>query len=425
MVVRKIARALGEQSVILAAACQKATGLSNENATFFGLAVFALGLAALLTPVVAAGMALGALVTATTAVAAMRLAKNAPPLARTLDVLALGALVGASLGSGAAGVWRLADSDGPASTAAAGRATGLTSFDKTDEPTLGVRVTHDPKGGVAIAEIFPKSRAERLGIRPGDRIEAINGMPTPSLEEVARRYELALSLSLQRSRATPKLDIERGGRPIELGGVGGDAPPGLGVLCHAGARGAVVDKVFEGSAAELLGVLPGDEITTIDGAPTHDNESVAIAVAGSSGAARVAFLRDGSPQEVRGDLGGLGQGSVPTLGIDFDPRRDMSGVGVTRVEAGSVADKAGLQVGDVVSVVDGHDVWNGSTLQRALALAGPQPVISILRKNERQQLTANLTAVAAVPQTAGTQQAAFQAADSGVVKTLDEALSGH
>ena len=266
MVVGKIARALAGRSTTLAATFMTATGLSNENAAFLGLATVALGLAAILAPLVALGMALGALVTVGTAVATTLLARSPLAVKRTIDILALGALVGAALGAAFASVWRLTGTTGAVASSTLGREAGLASFEKTDEPTLGVRVTRDPRGGVAIAEIYPRSRAELLGIRPGDRIEAINGMPTRSLEDVAKRYELALSLNLQRSRATPKLDIVRGGHPIELGGVGETRRRGS-------ASSATRARAARSSTGSSRGARPSDSTS---GRATRSRRSTAL-----------------------------------------------------------------------------------------------------------------------------------------------------
>ena len=72
-------------------------------------------------------------------------------------------------------------------------------------------------------------------------------------------------------------------------------------------RGALVEAVGNGSPAERAGLKPGDVITTFNGAPVTDTNSLRNAVAGSQPGAEVTLtiIRERQPQELRATLGEL------------------------------------------------------------------------------------------------------------------------
>ena len=71
-----------------------------------------------------------------------------------------------------------------------------------------------------------------------------------------------------------------------------------------------------------------------------------------------------------------------------------SGVLVTSVEAGSVAERAGLRAGDVITAVGEQAVDDVRDLRRRLATvaAGGETVLAIVRERTEMQLTAEFDA---------------------------------
>lgn len=93
--------------------------------------------------------------------------------------------------------------------------------------------------------------------------------------------------------------------------------------------------------------------------------------------------------------------AVPHLGeaessgvIGIDGRDDPKGAWITQVYPRSPADRAGLQLGDVVTTFDGKSVAGFKGLQKLIAAHRPGDVVtlSILRDQAVQQLHATITA---------------------------------
>ena len=62
--------------------------------------------------------------------------------------------------------------------------------------------------GWGVEEVGPNTPAARAGIRPGDRITAIDGRPVNGFDDIARQVE--------RSRHAMVVEVERAGRHIRL-----------------------------------------------------------------------------------------------------------------------------------------------------------------------------------------------------------------
>ncbi len=167
--------------------------------------------------------------------------------------------------------------------------------------------------------------------------------------------------------------VVRGYLGVQAQSVNGDMAKSLGI---SEARGAVVADVAPNSPAAKSGVKAGDVIVGLNGAPVEDNRQLGLKVSQMSPGTnvKVKALRDGKPQEFAITLGELpskqeatattsnGEPS-PHLGISVealtpDIARQLAlpagttGVVVSDVESGSVADEAGVRSGDVIQQVD-------------------------------------------------------------------------
>ena len=114
----------------------------------------------------------------------------------------------------------------------------------------------------------------------------------------------------------------------------------------------IVSRVTPGGAAEKAGLLVGDRITTVDGAPILAEELLPAAVLRAPTEVSVEIIRgDAEPQTVRVALAG----QATELGISW--REDAGAPGavyVTRVVPYSPADRAGIALHDRIYALDGE-----------------------------------------------------------------------
>jgi serine protease Do len=165
--------------------------------------------------------------------------------------------------------------------------------------------------------------------------------------------------------------------------------------------GAVINEVTPGSPADKAGVQPEDLVVAVDGHPIQDNgdlsryigqqapgKTVRLQIVrrdrGQRAERTVAVTLGTFPEENasgndEGDSSGGGDGS-PQLGMTLRPLtpdmasrldlpRGVRGVMVMDVEAGTSAEEAGLQRGDVIVTVNGTPVEEVADFQREIAKA--------------------------------------------------------
>jgi regulator of sigma E protease len=151
------------------------------------------------------------------------------------------------------------------------------------------------------------------GVQPGDRIEKINGIATPTWE---RAYEQASNL---KPGASASIVVKRAGQDQSLSLVMNEpgAPPVLGFP----AEPPLVDTVDPASPAGKAGLKQGDLIVAMNGKPIVAFEQLVEVVRGSNGdPLNVTVRRDGKevPFEIK-----------PTLGLTPDAQRVWL-IGVSR-----------------------------------------------------------------------------------------------
>jgi serine protease Do len=148
----------------------------------------------------------------------------------------------------------------------------------------------------------------------------------------------------------------------------------------AEAKGAVISDVTADSPAAKAGLEPGDVVIEVDGRPIEDNNDLSryIASRAPGTTVRLKVLRNGSDRNVNLTLGtfpeeaaegddqdedeaGVQLGMTlreltPDLAGRLELPRTAKGVVIMDVEAGSAAEDAGLQRGDVIVSVNGQAV---------------------------------------------------------------------
>jgi serine protease Do len=167
-------------------------------------------------------------------------------------------------------------------------------------------------------------------------------------------------------------------------------------------KGVLVTQVFPGDPADKAGIMSKDVIIAVNGKPVGTSRELSSAVAGMPVGKEVPvkILRDGREQTVkvqlaeRKDTEQTAKGAVPEtdeLGIraaDLNPEvarrfgidESEKGVLVAAVKAGSKADQAGLQQGDIVKEVNRVAVQSVNELKAEFAKAKPGDSVPFLVK---------------------------------------------
>ncbi|MBS0195006.1 MAG: Do family serine endopeptidase [Proteobacteria bacterium] len=147
------------------------------------------------------------------------------------------------------------------------------------------------------------------------------------------------------------------------------------------ARGALVARVYPGSAAQVAGVKVGDVIVAVNGTAIADSKALhnaeGLAPVGKPVVLQV--QRDGQTLTLSASLKVQAD---KLAGIRLDPRlqgatfddlpetlkqKGLAGVVVAQVAPGSRADANNLQSGDLIAQINGTDVPDLAALQAALA----------------------------------------------------------
>jgi serine protease Do len=182
----------------------------------------------------------------------------------------------------------------------------------------------------------------------------------------------------------------------------------LGVITENDDRGARIEDVTENSAAEKAGLKDDDIITKIDETKIERPEDLTkiISKHKPNDKISITYYRDGKSNKTEATLGKrkgktmtlhspqfdaqnfnfdwkdhdfgprLASGR-PRLGIKAQDTEDGKGVKVLDVDNGSTAEKAGVQVDDVITEFDGRKINSTDELVDAARDAKDKPVIKI------------------------------------------------
>jgi serine protease Do len=184
--------------------------------------------------------------------------------------------------------------------------------------------------------------------------------------------------------------VTRGWMGVTIGPLTEDLAPTYGL---AEAKGALVNSVTPGSPAEKAGLQPEDAILAANGRDVQDNGDLSRRIAAMPPGASVKLdivrgrerrsvtvtlgtFPDQTPDENESEAGRASLGMTlrdlsPAVAERVGLPRDTKGVVVVEVEAGEVAEDAGLVRGDVIVTVNGQPVPDTDAFERAIAGARP------------------------------------------------------
>ncbi|MER3543223.1 MAG: hypothetical protein C4311_01140 [Chloroflexota bacterium] len=268
------------------------------------------------------------------------------------------------------------------------------------------------EAGIVIIQIAADSPAAQAGLQRGDILLKINDTAVNSYKDLVN----ALANLTAGDQVT--LTITRGGVERTLTATLGEknGRPYLGIEVCAGrpgrfwlgftgrGPGALITRVAEGSPAAEAGLRVGDRILAVDGKAVDATNTLATLLSaykpGDTVTLRVARPGEGERDVTvtLGDKDGkayLGVSYVPFGWPKFIPLPEGVNQGVLVVSAAedSPAAKAGVQVGDVITEVDGQVVATPRALSDAIAAhkPGDQITLKVYRPADRQMLDIQVT----------------------------------
>lgn len=240
------------------------------------------------------------------------------------------------------------------------------------------------------------------GLEPGDRIASIDGEEVTTFNDV--QNIIVLSRTSMKFKGT-KAD----GKPLDLmispEKIGKLRTIGIG-LPHKSTIDprAESDLIHPGSAADIANAdfQPGDHITELNGQPVaylHDMHRLTAIMSDQD--IQYTIERKSDPLDP--------ESSVETVSVTVPPQQ-MKSIGlrmamgpVTSLRAGSIAEEAGLQMGDQITKVNDLDLGSGIDPLRLpdhlASLAGTEVVLSVKRQTDNglEDATVTLTPQPGLP----------------------------
>ena len=162
-----------------------------------------------------------------------------------------------------------------------------------------------------------------------------------------------------------------------LGIMGGELSPDIAkAFDYESKKGAFVNQVMKGSAAEEAGIKAGDIITSINGMKINSFGELRakIATMGPGKTIKLGIVRDGKEQTVsvvlKEDDGKSGSAAAASDSIDLIKgaglRETDNGIEVVSVAKGSAAEKMGIKKGDLITGVNRKSVKTMKELHEIL-----------------------------------------------------------
>jgi serine protease Do len=168
-------------------------------------------------------------------------------------------------------------------------------------------------------------------------------------------------------------------------------------------KGVLISEVAKGLAAEKAGIKAGDVVVEIDGQPVDRSNELQNRIGMKKPGAKIQMvvLRDGSRREFTVELAekpakekvAIGKSqTMEDLGLTMQNLTDdlaerlgyegLSGVVVTQVEAGSLAELSGISQGTLIMEVDRKPVKNTKEFSEAIEEAAKNGTILLLIRDE-------------------------------------------
>lgn len=176
----------------------------------------------------------------------------------------------------------------------------------------------------SLETVYPDSPAAAAGLQPGDRITSVDGVSTPTADdmgrEVSRRAGQTVDLGVERDGDALTLEATLGSRLAIIGTINED------VNVFFGPSGPLV-IVDPGGVAASAGIVSGDRVMTLNGVTVTSPAELAEAIeASASGGIAIGTEHNGTTTVHNIDLGSK-VGVTPTTGQigvvrQYEPQRE-------------------------------------------------------------------------------------------------------
>ncbi|WP_372896951.1 PDZ domain-containing protein [Stieleria sp.] len=235
------------------------------------------------------------------------------------------------------------DEGGPAAEPAGTESSGGTAA------SIGIKAIDADPGypGVQITEFASHSRADREGLRVGDFIFAIDGVPTPSVAALVGQ------VAARQPGDRVRLRIGRGGQVSDLD---------ITLVAKPGTNAA-----------------PASELTK------------SPAASGTSATGPAASGRNPIAVPLQAAIPTAAQTAPPKIGAEVRDVPGRRGVQVMKIQPGSSADKAGLKTDDRIVAIDSKMVSDTQRLFDLLALASPDDSVDLQLIRDNRLVNATLS----------------------------------
>jgi S1-C subfamily serine protease/photosystem II stability/assembly factor-like uncharacterized protein len=274
-------------------------------------------------------------------------------------------------------------------------------------------VGQDIDGKARVVQVIPNSSAARAGIQAGDTIRGIGDKTIGAFDEILDELRTKkpgdkITLKIARGEEQKDLELALAGRP----GSGGIVAAGnvwLGALAENREGKVTLTRVLADGPAAKAGLSNGDVIEAVEDQPMDDFdrliESLRDKKAGDK--LNVRYVRRDETKDAQvtieerpqfagfgggggGGFGGRQQQSGVYLGILGEDSDD--GVRLTRVTEDGPAEKAGIETGDIVKLVDDKPLANYEALieQIRQRKEGDKVKLTVVRGNETKEFTVTL-----------------------------------
>ncbi len=173
--------------------------------------------------------------------------------------------------------------------------------------------------------------------------------------------------------------------------------------------GILIAQVMEDSAAAEAGLKQGDVILQLNGKKVDKVATFRNQIAMTRPGTKVEFLilRDGKKKKIKATIGVMeaddqghpvSTGSLPELGMKLQKLtpdlaaqfgyEDANGVLVTAVDAGSIAEQAGIQRGNLIEEVNRRDVKTPQQVKAAIKDSQKKTVLLLVRQGNASRYLA-------------------------------------